>query len=56
MPLVAAFTAAMSIWIVLWALGVKGFDAFMVFLVVILAAATLKIVVSSLPGSNPDRD
>lgn len=50
MGLVAAVTAAMSVWIVLWALGSKGFDAFMVFLVVVVVSVTLRGVASRLPG------
>lgn len=48
------FTVAVGlvIWIVLWALGAKGFDAFMVTTVVILVGATAKLLVPFLPGRH----
>jgi hypothetical protein len=56
MGLVAAVTAAMSVWIVLWSLGTKGFDAFMVFLVIVLGAVTVKAVIAALPGTKSPED
>lgn len=56
MALVAAATAAMSIWIVLWALGSKGFDAFMVFLLLIVVSITLRGVASKIPGRRGSDD
>jgi hypothetical protein len=50
MGLVLAVTAGLVIWVVLWALGAKGFDAFMLAAVAILAGATVKIVAGYLPG------
>ena len=41
---------ASIVWIVLWALGAKGFDAFMIATVIILIGATLKILSGYLPG------
>ena len=56
MGLVAAVTAALSVWITLWALGSKGFDAFMVFIVLIVVSVTLRMVFNRLPGRDPARD
>lgn len=56
MGLVAAVTAAMSVWIVLWALGSKGFDAFMLFLVIVVVSITLRGVASRLPGQRRSGD
>ncbi len=50
MGLVLAVTAGLVIWVVLWALGAKGFDAFMLAAVIMLIGGTLKILASYLPG------
>jgi hypothetical protein len=50
MGLVLTVTAGLIIWIVLWALGAKGFDSFMLAAVIILAGACMKIVAGYLPG------
>jgi hypothetical protein len=50
MGFILTITAALVIWIVLWALGVKGFDSFLLAAAIILAGASLKILSSYLPG------
>ncbi len=50
MGLILTVTAGLIIWIVLWALGAKGFDAFMLAAVIILVGASLKILAGYLPG------
>ncbi|HEY2397588.1 MAG TPA: hypothetical protein VGH78_01225 [Solirubrobacteraceae bacterium] len=50
MGLILTATAGLVIWIVLWALGTKGLDAFMLAAVVILVGASLKILSGYLPG------
>lgn len=50
MGLVLTVTAGLIIWIVLWALGAKGFDSFMLATVIILVGACMKIVAGYLPG------
>ncbi len=50
MGLVLTATFGLIVWIVLWALGAKGFDAFMIATVIILIGATLKILSGYLPG------
>ncbi|HXB14609.1 MAG TPA: hypothetical protein VNV44_02575 [Solirubrobacteraceae bacterium] len=50
MGLVLTATAGLIVWIVLWALGAKGFDAFLIATVIILIGATLKILSAYLPG------
>ena len=52
MAFVFTVTAGLCAWIVLWALGAKGFDAFMVTIVVILLGATAKLLVPYLPGRH----
>jgi hypothetical protein len=41
---VAAFTAGLIIWLVLWSTGTKAFDAFMIPLFLLVAGATGRIV------------
>ncbi len=50
MGLVAAVTAGLMVWIVLWALGAKGFDAFMLAALIMLIGACLRILAGYLPG------
>ncbi len=50
MGLILTATAGLLVWIVLWALGAKGFDAFMLAAAIILVGACLKIVTGYLPG------
>jgi hypothetical protein len=50
MGLVLTLTFGLMVWVVLWALGAKGFDAFMIATVIILIGATLKILSGYLPG------
>jgi hypothetical protein len=48
--------AGLVLWIILWALWVKPFDAFLLALLMIVIAATLRIVTPYLPGNRPDPD
>lgn len=50
MGFILTVTAGLIAWIVLWALGAKGFDAFMVTAAIIVVGATLRIVTGYLPG------
>jgi hypothetical protein len=50
MGLILAATAGLVVWIVLWALGARGFDAFMIAAAVILVGATLRMLARYLPG------
>lgn len=50
MGLILTITAGLVIWIVLWALGAKGFDAFMLAALITLVGATLRILAGYLPG------
>jgi hypothetical protein len=50
MGFVLTVTVGLMAWIVLWALGAKGFDAFMVTTVVILVGATARMLLPHLPG------
>jgi hypothetical protein len=50
MGLVLTITAGLVIWIVLWALGAKGFDAFMLAMLATVIGASVKILSGYLPG------
>lgn len=56
MGLLLTTIAGLIIWIVLWAIGVKSFDAFLITLGMVVVAATLRIVAPYLPGNRPDLD
>jgi hypothetical protein len=49
MGLVLATTFGLSVWIVLWAIGWKSIDAFLVTTVIITLGATAKILAPYLP-------
>lgn len=50
MGLILTVTAGLVVWIVLWALGAKGFDAFLLATVIVMVGASLKILAGYLPG------
>ena len=56
MLLVLTTAAGLVVWIVLWAIGVKSFDAFLLTLVMIVLAATVRLILPSLPCGRPDPD
>ncbi len=43
----------LSLWIVLWAVGGKSFDAFMLTMLIVLGAAAARIIAPYLPGNKP---
>ena len=44
------------VWIVLWAIGTKSFDAFLITIVMLIVAAAAHIIWPTLPGNrDPDR-
>ena len=54
MGLLLTTIAGLVVWIVLWALGVKSFDAFMITVLMVVIAATARIFTPFLPGNRPD--
>jgi hypothetical protein len=50
MGLVLTATAGLSIWIVLWALNVSGFDAILIAIVMVLIAIGVRNLLPFLPG------
>jgi uncharacterized integral membrane protein len=49
---VVAITAGLVLWIVLWSIGVKAFDAFLVTMLIALLAGTARIITPYLPGNR----
>jgi hypothetical protein len=56
MGLLLTTIAGLIVWIVLWAIDVKSFDAFLITLGMVIVAATLRIVTPYLPGNRPKPD
>jgi hypothetical protein len=56
MALLLTTTAGLIIWIVLWAIDVKSFDAFLITLTLVIVAATAQLISPHLPGNRPDPD
>jgi hypothetical protein len=51
MGLAFTTTLAFCLWVFLWAIGVKGFDGFLITIVIVLIAGTLKSLTKFLPGA-----
>jgi hypothetical protein len=50
MGLVLTATAGLSLWIVLWALNVSGFDAILIAVLMVLIAIAVRQLLPFLPG------
>ena len=48
--------AGLVLWIILWALDVKSFDAFLLTIVMVIIAATMRMITPYLPGNRPNPD
>ena len=56
MGVLLTLIAGLALWIVLWAIGVKSFDAFLITIVMMIVAAAAHIIWPTLPGNrDPDR-
>ncbi len=56
MILLVSLVFSLVLWVVLWGIGAKGFDAFMLSILIMLGAAIVHIVVPMLPGNRRRRD
>ncbi len=54
MGLVFAATFGFILWIVLWALGTKSFDSFMLTVLILLLASGTRMLLPYLPGKQRD--
>jgi hypothetical protein len=52
MGLVVATTFGLIVWIVLWALGIKAIDSFIITVLVVLVGATARMLAPYLPGNR----
>ena len=52
MGLVLTTIAGLCLWIVLWALDVKAFDAFLLTLVMLVIAAAVRLLMPYMPGNR----
>jgi hypothetical protein len=52
MGLVVTAVFGFVVWIVLWSLGSKSFDAFMITTLILVVGATARILSRYLPGSR----
>ena len=52
MGVVLATTFGLILWLVLWAIGVKALDAFMLTILIAVVAATLRMIAPYLPGNR----
>ena len=52
MGLILTTVFGFVVWIVLWSINVKAFDAFMITVVIIVVGATMHIIAPYLPGNR----
>jgi hypothetical protein len=52
MGVILASTFGLVLWLVLWAIGVKAFDAFLLTILIALVAATVRMIAPYLPGNR----
>ena len=56
MGVLLTLIAGLVVWIVLWAIGAKSFDAFLITLVMLIVAAAAHMIWPTLPGNrDPER-
>ena len=54
MGLLVTTVVGLVIWVVLWGVGAKGFDAFMITLLLVVTAATARLIAPFLPGNKQE--
>jgi hypothetical protein len=52
MILIVTLVFSLVLWVVLWGIGAKGIDAFMLSTVLMLTAAAAHIIIPMLPGNR----
>ena len=56
MGVILTLIAGLVVWIVLWSIGAKSFDAFLITIVMLIVAAAAHLIWPTLPGNrDPDR-
>lgn len=56
MLLLVAWVFSLVVWVVLWALGTKAIDGFLLVVLIMVSAVAAHIVIPMLPGNRPDPD
>jgi hypothetical protein len=56
MGLYLALIAGLIVWILGWALGIKSFDAFLITILIVIVAASGRILSVFLPGERQGED
>jgi hypothetical protein len=54
MGVLLTLIAGLVVWVVLWAIGAGGFDAFMITVLMLVLAAAGHLLAPHLPGSRRD--
>jgi hypothetical protein len=54
MGVLLTLIAGLVVWVVLWAMGARAFDAMLITVVMLVVAAAVRLVVPYLPGSRRD--
>jgi hypothetical protein len=54
MGILLTFLAGLVVWVVLFALDVKSFDAFLITLLMLVIACAAHVVTPFLPGNQPE--
>ena len=54
MGLLLTLIAGLVVWVVLWAIGVKSLDAFMIPMLMLVIAAGVQMLAPHLPGRRSD--
>jgi hypothetical protein len=52
MGFVLTITGALALWIVLWSIGAKAIDAFMLTTLITLIGATVRVLLPHFPGNR----
>jgi hypothetical protein len=52
MGVLLTLIAGLVVWVVLWAIGAKSFDAFLITLVMLVVAAAVRLLMPYLPGNR----
>jgi hypothetical protein len=52
MGMIATITGALCVWIVLWAIGAKSFDGFLLAIVIAIFAVGWRMISANLPGNR----
>jgi hypothetical protein len=54
MGVLLTLIAGLVVWIVLWAMGARAFDAVLITMVMLVIAAAVRLVVPYMPGNRRD--